>query len=85
MPEGKNHCPKCESDDVLVGSGENPNRCGKCKHKWDKEHAQHAEATSEHVVTFKSPLVLFTINQNFRRNKSSFVRRLDEAFKNNVK
>ena len=34
-------CPKCDSDDVLVGSGSNPNRCSDCDHKWDVEGPDH--------------------------------------------
>jgi uncharacterized Zn ribbon protein len=36
-------CPKCDSDDILVGSDNNPNCCSDCGHKWDYENNQETD------------------------------------------
>jgi hypothetical protein len=80
-PSGKNHCPKCGSDDVLVGNSDDPHRCGECKHKWDGKDGVLVQATTaeNRVLSFKSPSILLTINQDLKRRHKSFLRRLDEA------
>ena len=28
-------CPKCDSDNILIGNKSNKNKCEECGHKWD--------------------------------------------------
>ena len=41
-------CPKCGSDDVLVGTKDMPSKCSACGHKWKEEPAI---ITTETVTT----------------------------------
>lgn len=79
--ELKLKCPKCESPEVLVGTQDEPNHCAKCEHEWEYEAPV---AVKEHTkIFFKSPSVLFTINQNIRRRqrKNLFEDRLSHMLK----
>ena len=74
-------CPKCDSDDISMGSGGKPHVCAK-GHEFGKEGVQPmlkdcGGSMSEdlHAKTFlKSPEILATFNQ---KPKSSFEQRLD--------
>lgn len=70
----KLRCPKCDSDNVLVGNEKFPNRCADCDHKWD---INGQEITIENIICFKSPEILATFNRNLKRN--SLERRLRDA------
>lgn len=71
-------CPKCGSDDVLLGHEHKPNKCAECDHTWKNEgEASKDIALAKHEGILKSPEVLLTINSNFRRRR--LLTRLDEA------
>jgi hypothetical protein len=45
------HCPKCNSDEVLLGNNHEPNHCSKCNHEWnvckhDHKHEQVLKSVS---------------------------------------
>ena len=71
-------CPKCDSEDIIVGNKLNQNKCEECDKKWEWEGDDATvdslpELQQENILRFKSPHVLFTINKKFGR-------KLDEAF-----
>lgn len=73
-------CPKCDSDDVLVGAGGEPNRCPECEHSWTGEDKPIEEAWRD--VRFKRPDILFLINLNLRRDEPTLLEsRLEERLK----
>lgn len=69
-------CPKCGSDDVLVGHENMDNTCADCDHKWEYEGEAPKDVKSESIITFKSPHVLMTINYGIGKR---FKKQLDEV------
>ena len=82
-------CPKCDSEDVLVGTVEQPHHCADCGEEWypdeEKGYRKKPQKKSvgpkmkkEDIHIFKSPEILVTINQDFRR-KSKLTASIDKA------
>jgi DNA-directed RNA polymerase subunit M/transcription elongation factor TFIIS len=82
-------CPKCGSNNVLVGTAEQPNHCSKCGEEWysDEEleyrkkpmkKSVGPKVKKEDIHVFKSPEVLITYNQDFRR-RSRLTDRIEKA------
>lgn len=70
-------CPKCGSDDVLLGHEHKPNKCVDCNHTWENEGEASKDIATKNEDIIKSPDILFTINSNLRRKR--LLTRLDEA------
>lgn len=83
--ESKIKCKKCESDDILVGSGDDPHHCSKCGHEWPADGSKKkvilgdTKVESFQIVRMKEPEVLVTIN-HARRRHESLEDRLDRRF-----
>ena len=71
-------CPKCDSDDVLVGSGKDPNHCNECEHEWPCKPLAVITQCEAKFIGMKETPILITLNQNLRR-KTKFERKLDNA------
>jgi len=71
--ENKIRCPKCDSEDVLLGNKEEPNHCADCNHEWSR----NKDNCNEQVLSIKDQKPLATINYK----PQSLDDRLDSALR----
>ena len=69
--EKKLKCPRCKSDDVLVGNDTKPNHCSSCDHEW--------KAISENIVCLKCVPKFLTINQSISNTRRTLYDKIDKV------